>query len=262
MRISMVIPAFGEQSHLDQSLETIEPQRFQLHEIIVVDDGTPEPLKVPDWVALLRIERDPKHRGSSFAKNYGAKAASGDQLLFADSDILHLSDAVASIKKASETLYSKTLGKVILNTVRYSIPEGYPASYLDDLDAFYQRCEIGGVVPDPDMKNNMTRGWEQNFGMIEKEFFWKIGGYDAEGFPSWGFNNHDLCMRVVQDGGYISSTIPRVSTGKRLCCFHLWHDNGCSPEKARGEFKARWGETFTHQLSADLFQRKMEDHIL
>lgn len=255
MKVSMVIPAFNEQRLLLNSLITIEPQRHHLHECIVVDDGSNPPIKCPSWIDLHRIDRPKTHRGSSAAKNVGATIASGDYLLFTDSDFLHVPDAIESLKMSMQ-FYVDALGEqVLVNTVRHGIPEEDMPVPPHDIEKYLDAHR--DELIDPNMTNPRIRCWEQNFSMIKRGFFWSIGGYDDVGFPSWGFNNHDLCMRVFQAGGYITSTVRRISNGKRLITTHQWHDNGVpNRDQANKEFAAKWGEPFTHDLLYRLFGKK------
>lgn len=261
MKVSMVIPAFNEQRLLLRSLLTIEPQKDELHECIVVDDGSEPPLKVPSWVTLQRITRPMEHRGSSAAKNVGATFATGDWLLFADSDFLHQSDAIASIKEAAAFFAEHYSRKLIVNTLRFEIPKDYPEFNVHRLDEYLELAQREGFILDLDLKNPKVRSWEQNFSMIPRDFFWAIGGYDADTFRSWGFNNHDLCLRVIQAGGYVTSTVRRRTNGKRLICVHQYHDNGVSNrDQANKEFASKWGQPFYHTMAQDLFGRTLEDY--
>ena len=244
MKASVVIPAYGNEEALSKSLATLRAQTMKPHEIIVVDDGSPWALNVPKSVRLERIERLPSHRGSSAAKNYGAQLATGDLLVFADSDILHLPDAIESLVDAYSDWGSDTL---LLNTSRVGLPERYPDTWMESLETLLHNCELAGIAIDPDMERSVCC-WEQNCGAISARYFWHLGGYDAEGFPSWGYNNQDLVLRVILDGGAVSSAIPRASTGRRLQCFHLWHDAPRGEEQAHAEFIAKWGERFSQTL--------------
>ena len=57
-------------------------------------------------------------------------------------------------------------------------------------------------------------------------------------------------MRVYLNKGRISSSIPRVTTGKRLYCFHIWHDAVRERPQADVEFKAKCGEVWTSSIMA------------
>src|SRR6185369_17232654 len=139
MKVSVVIPAFNHQDLLDRSLATWEPQRDEAHEVIVVDDGSENPLTVPSWVTLYRFDHDGVHRGSSRAKNKGAEIATGDYLCFADSDILHMPDALISLKRSMAQWESEGDPNVILNVWRVSLADGYPARRTRNIEGLLKR---------------------------------------------------------------------------------------------------------------------------
>ncbi|MFK7919472.1 MAG: glycosyltransferase family 2 protein [Ilumatobacter sp.] len=89
--ISTIIPTYDRSTHLlAQALDSVLDQTHVPNEIIVVDDGSDEP--VGPWIAenygdrvrALRIE----HAGISAARNAGVAAAGSSMLSFLDSDDL------------------------------------------------------------------------------------------------------------------------------------------------------------------------------
>lgn len=246
-KVSVVIPAFGNQHALDLSLATLATQSHPAHEVIVVDDGSPEPLTIPAWCIAARIDREPLHRGSSAAKNYGASLATGDYLSFCDSDILHLPDALESLAASMSQWESENEPQMLLNTMRVSLPDGYKDKYLTNLDRLMTKCRGANLLNDEEMTTSALC-YEQNESLISAAFFKALGGYDEKSFPSWGMNNQDLDIRVALAGGRLSSAIPRISTGLRLHCFHQFHENHISREQADTEFTDKWGEPWSDGL--------------
>lgn len=84
--VSVIVPYYRQQAELDRTLLALARQDHPvaLMEVIVVDDGSPEPPRVPPGVRLLRQE----DRGFRLAaaRNLGARHASGDVLCFLDAD--------------------------------------------------------------------------------------------------------------------------------------------------------------------------------
>lgn len=81
--VSVVVPTYAS-AYLDQTLATIRAQTFPDWELIVVDDGSPEP-QVPavgDDLVLVRQ----LNGGPGAARNAGARVARGELLAFCDSD--------------------------------------------------------------------------------------------------------------------------------------------------------------------------------
>jgi len=248
MQISIVMPAFNNQKMLDRSLATLKAQ-VQRHalECIIVDDGSKLPLVAPYWCRLLRIERPPVGRGSSAAKNYGAKHANGDTLVFIDSDILCLKDTLLALQRQMYACDELGEDKVLLNVMRVSLPEGYPVMRMRNLEVLLRKCRTAGILCNEKMDMSAIC-WEQNVGMIRKSFFDSLGGYDSSTFRNWGMNNQDLDIRVYKAGGHVSSFIRRTINQKRLYCFHPWHLSQRSKWHADKEFSSKWGEPFSQEL--------------
>lgn len=87
--ISIVIPTFNEEGYIGRLLVSIAAQTMQPHEVIIVDsfstDNTYDDIaKYMDHLPLTCISVG---RGIGKARNVGAAAATGDVLLFLDSDV-------------------------------------------------------------------------------------------------------------------------------------------------------------------------------
>ncbi|MBI2050687.1 MAG: glycosyltransferase family 2 protein [Parcubacteria group bacterium] len=82
--ISIIIPVYNHAKELAQCLQSIKNQTFQNFEIIIVDDGSREP--VSD-VASIRVIRQ-ENRGAPSARNRGFKESTGQYILFCDADVV------------------------------------------------------------------------------------------------------------------------------------------------------------------------------
>lgn len=85
-RISVVIPAYNEAAHLEACLRSLNEQDIGPVELLVVDDGS------SDGTAALASSLGATvltcgHRGPGAARNVGARAATGNILVFADADM-------------------------------------------------------------------------------------------------------------------------------------------------------------------------------
>lgn len=87
--VSIVIPTYCEEQHIERCLKSIRRQKFQKGaiEVIVVDSDSPDNTKAlakQYTNKVLNIET----RGVSKARNMGAQKAKGELLIFLDADTL------------------------------------------------------------------------------------------------------------------------------------------------------------------------------
>lgn len=89
-RFSIVIPVYKTKEYLDHCVESVIAQTFTDFEIILVDDGSPDccGAMCDAWAATDgRIKAVHQENGGlSAARNTGIRCASGDYLMFLDSD--------------------------------------------------------------------------------------------------------------------------------------------------------------------------------
>lgn len=84
--ISVVIPCYQQAGHLSRAIESVIGQTYEPHEIVVVDDGSPDATaevanRYPDVVYIRQT-----HQGLAAARNAGLVAATGELLVFLDAD--------------------------------------------------------------------------------------------------------------------------------------------------------------------------------
>lgn len=92
-RISVIVPLYNVREYLADCICSICRQSLTPHEIILVDDGSTDGsmaeadrvLEAYPGIRVLRFTHSP-NRGVAAARNTGMDAASGDYILFVDSD--------------------------------------------------------------------------------------------------------------------------------------------------------------------------------
>jgi len=97
--IVSVIPAYNDQEGLETTLQSLD--RFGLAMIVVVDDGSEPPLKIPfDISTPFKMIRHDKNRGPAAARNTGVSATKSDWIYFTDCGCIHEPDIFISYKKS------------------------------------------------------------------------------------------------------------------------------------------------------------------
>lgn len=107
MKFSIIIPVYNVEKYIKKCLESIDKQTYQNFEVIIVDDGSTD--KSKEIIKKFINKKDKykyyfkKNGGQSEARNYGLKYATGDYLLFIDSDDYINQDLLQKLKKEIET---------------------------------------------------------------------------------------------------------------------------------------------------------------
>ncbi|MFD9394656.1 CDP-glycerol glycerophosphotransferase family protein [Streptomyces sp. NPDC060000] len=101
-RFSVIVPAYKVQAYLHECLESVLSQSFTDLELIVVDDRSPDACgEIIDEFAArdarVRAVHLPENGGLGRARNAGLERATGDYLLFLDSDDTLTPDALRAI---------------------------------------------------------------------------------------------------------------------------------------------------------------------
>lgn len=90
MQFSIIIPVYNVEKYIRKCLESIQAQTFQDFEVIVVNDGSPDHSQdiIDEFVAddSRFISMKKENGGLSDARNFGVKKATGEYILFVDSD--------------------------------------------------------------------------------------------------------------------------------------------------------------------------------
>lgn len=101
--ISVIVPVYNVEEYLERCVKSIQGQTFSAFEIILVDDGsTDQSGRICDKMAETDARIHVIHKangGLSDARNAGKKAASGQFLIFVDSDDFIREDALEILYK-------------------------------------------------------------------------------------------------------------------------------------------------------------------
>lgn len=105
-KVSVIIPVYNVEKYIEEAIESVMNQTYKNVEIVVVDDGsTDNSGKLCDEIAKKDDRIKVYHTvngGLSVARNVGLENATGDYLMFLDSDDFLELDAVENMYNAIE----------------------------------------------------------------------------------------------------------------------------------------------------------------
>lgn len=105
-KVSVIIPVYNVEKHLDKCVESVINQTYKDLEIILVDDGSPDncPAMCDEWakkddrIVVLHKENG----GVSSARNAGLDIATGEYICFVDSDDTTTEDYISVLLECIE----------------------------------------------------------------------------------------------------------------------------------------------------------------
>lgn len=101
---SIIVPVYNSERYLTECIQSVLRQRFENLEIILVDDfSTDKSGKICDFFAkenkFIKVIHHEMNLGVSVSRNRGINAASGEYIIFLDSDDCLFNDCLGAIAK-------------------------------------------------------------------------------------------------------------------------------------------------------------------
>jgi glycosyltransferase involved in cell wall biosynthesis len=166
--ISIVIPVRDSSETLSLTLNSIERQLLSPVEVIVVDDGSAEPVKNLADNPLVRIIRLPVSLGPATARNTGADIACGDIILFVDADVVLTSNVT---QRVSQTLQKQLDISAVQGIYTQAVPD--ECNVFTRYQNHYYHFVFDGInTPFPAICATYCFA-------IRKSVFVKMGGFDS-----------------------------------------------------------------------------------
>ncbi len=97
--VSAIVPVYNARQDLDQCLDALLSSSYKHLEILVVDDAStenPAPIALKKGIPVFRLE---VQSGVAAARNLGVRHATGEILLFVDSDVVVKTDSIERLVK-------------------------------------------------------------------------------------------------------------------------------------------------------------------
>jgi len=191
--VSILIPAFNEESHIAACLASVLAQTYPLHEVLVLDGGSTDGTRelVASYQAPVRLVDNPG-RGPAAAMNVGIAASSGSVICRMDAHTVFAPDYVAE----SVRVLLETGSDVVGGPMR---PDG--------LGAFGRAVAAvtSSAIGMPGHFHHATTRVETDtvyLGTWMRSTLLDAGGFDAEHFP-WCGEDNELNYRIRRGGGRV-----------------------------------------------------------
>lgn len=98
-KFSIIIPVYNVEEYIEKCLESVKNQTYKDYEVIIVNDGTKDnSMEIAEKYPFTIISQE--NQGLSVARNTGVKHATGEYILFLDSDDYLEKDTLKEIEKS------------------------------------------------------------------------------------------------------------------------------------------------------------------
>ncbi len=186
--ISVIIPCRNAATTLPDQLEALAKQDFDgSFEVVVADNGSTDgsravAAKFADRLPKLAVVDASRRRGQAYARNAGARIATGDALCFVDADdvvapgyLTAMATALEEHEFVSASFDSNSLNEGWVRRTR----QAYQENEISQTLGFLPFVGGGGMG-------------------IRRELFWRVGGFDE---TWWGAcEDVDFCWRTQREG--------------------------------------------------------------
>jgi glycosyltransferase involved in cell wall biosynthesis len=200
VRISVIIPAYQAEKVIPFCLHAIRNSSYPPHEIIVVDDHSTDRTAIVGLKYSAVVLRAENH-GPAAARNIGARNASGDVLLFIDSDVVIRPDTVARV---SRHFQGESRVAAVFGSYDSEPAEQNFVSQYKNLQHHYVHQASNAEA---------TTFWA-GCGAVRRDVFWEVRGFDEARYSQPSIEDIELGQRL-RTKGY------RIALDKEMCVKHL-----------------------------------------
>lgn len=191
-KISVVIPAYNSAEHIEETLESALNQKFNEHEIVLINDGSPDTetfeAKIQKYLDRITYIRQP-NTGAGPARNLGISHARGEYIAFLDADDVWQPDYLATqylylVRNELDMVYADAWLIGMASAYRRTFMETAPSNGV---------CDFNAIL---DLKCNViTSGTVARKSVIEKAGLFEPERVRAHDFHLW--------LRIAKTGAKI-----------------------------------------------------------
>ncbi len=255
--VSVVVPYYAAPAELARTLAALEGQTYPrgLFEVVVVDDGSPEPLARPRSTPLdvKVVRQEDRGFGLARARNTGVRAAAHDIVVFLDGDMLPEAGWLAAHARwHHEVSDAVTLGlwdRVPVDGIDAEMIRNRPGTLKELFEG-----RKGAVVDrewlesDLSRTDDLTSRADDSFHVVaggnlgvRREFYELVGGFD-ESFTQWGGEDTEFGYRAYTRGGLL---VP----ARDAFAWHQgsWEEGRADKEKSQELQQAKCAHLIAHR---------------
>lgn len=165
--LSVIVPVYNSARELEQCLAALAASDFSDREVIVVDDGSTEPVAPLAGKHGFKCFRIDGPKGPASARNAGARAARGQYVVFIDADVRVHTDTLARFARTFEV---RSEIAAAIGSYDNCPPEPNFISQYKNLFHHYVHQRNAG---------HATTFWS-GCGAMRRELFLSFGGFDEQ----------------------------------------------------------------------------------
>ena len=187
MRISIGIPCYNQAQYLEECIESVLNQTVKPHEIILVNDGSPDETRyvAHQYAQIKYIEQ--VNKGLASARNTIIMNMTGDYLYPLDSDDIMLPNCLEKITEVIESTSADIVAP--------------------SFQTFGKHTENVILMPDPKLEDFKIANRIGYFSAIKKAALLEAGGYSPRMIH--GYEDYHMWINLLSLGKKIV-TIPEV----------------------------------------------------
>ena len=188
--ISIIIPVYDGGYPFICCLLAISQTKFDNYELIVVDDGSTDRSAAIAQRFDVKLLQTSGREGPGAARNLAAKVAKGKYLCFIDADCEVAEDAIADL--AQKLQLHPEIDALFGSYDDAPAATNFIAQYKNLMHHYVHQKG----------SEDASTFWS-GFGVVKRELFLQLGGFDVARFPRPSIEDIDLGYRLKQSGAKI-----------------------------------------------------------
>jgi glycosyltransferase involved in cell wall biosynthesis len=200
-KVSVVIPVYNASRTLRKTLQTILSQDDFDMEVILVDDASTEDISAMADEMRAVLHRLPENSGPATARTKGAEIATGEIVLFTDSDVWLPEDILERVRKDFEEKECECVQGTFSDRCPHS-------NFFSQYKNLYNRFVLGRL-------GDWINTTYTSVTAVNRDFFFHCGGFDKE-IKTASVEDRTLGEKIVRAGGniYLDRSIEVVHNKK------------------------------------------------